>query len=78
MSETGRPNAECVADGHRSIGPPPGERVGHADPLHWAVSRFCGDLLWGVEDNRSVAGLLEQDLLSCGIKVRRGRTIPSL
>ena len=42
--------------------------MGHADPLHWAVSRFCGDLLWGVEDNRSVAGLLEQDLLSCGIK----------
>jgi len=71
MSETGRPNAECVADGHRSIGPPPGERVGHADPLHWAVSRFGGD-------NRSVAGSLEQDLLSCGIKVRRGRAIPSL
>ena len=35
--------------------------MGHADPLHWAVSRFGGD-------NRSVAGLLEQDLLSCGIK----------
>jgi hypothetical protein len=45
--------------------------VGHGDALHWAATRFDGDLRWGVEDNRAVTGLLEQDLLASGMKVHR-------
>jgi transposase len=45
--------------------------AGHADALHWAASQFGRDLLWGVEDNRSVTGLLEQDLLAAKMPVVR-------
>jgi transposase len=39
---------------------------GHADAMQWATTRFGTDLTWGVEDNRSVTGLLERDLLGGG------------
>lgn len=49
-----------------------GEASGaHGDALHWVATRFGGDVRWGVEDNRAVTGLLEQDLLASGMKVHR-------
>jgi hypothetical protein len=36
---------------------------GHAEAMHWATTRFGIDLTWAVEDNRSVTGLLERELL---------------
>jgi transposase len=45
--------------------------TGHAEALRWVVGRFGADVLWGVEDNRSVTGLLERDLLAAGQRVAR-------
>src|SRR4051794_13172496 len=39
---------------------------GHADAMQWATTRFGTDLTWAVEDNRSVTGLLERELLAGG------------
>ncbi len=39
---------------------------GHAEAIQWATTRFGTDLTWAVEDNRSVTGLLERDLLAGG------------
>ena len=39
---------------------------GHAEAMRWAITRFGTGLTWGVEDNRSVTGLLERDLLAGG------------
>ena len=39
---------------------------GHAEPMQWATTRFGTDLTWAVEDNRSVTGLLERELLAAG------------
>ena len=39
---------------------------GHAEAMRWATTRFGTDLTWAVEDNRSVTGLLERELLAAG------------
>ena len=39
---------------------------GHADAIRWATKHFGTDLMWAVEDNRSVTGLLERELLAAG------------
>ena len=39
---------------------------GHAEAMQWATTRFGTDLTWAVEDNRSVTGLLERELLAAG------------
>jgi hypothetical protein len=39
---------------------------GHAEAMQWATIRFGNDLTWAVEDNRSVTGLLERELLAGG------------
>jgi transposase len=39
---------------------------GHAEAILWATTRFGTDLTWAVEDNRSVTGLLERELLAAG------------
>src|SRR5215208_4821057 len=39
---------------------------GHAEAIRWATSRFGTDLTCAVEDNRSVTGLLERQLLAGG------------
>ena len=39
---------------------------GHADAIRWATRHFGTDLMWAVEDNRSVTGLLERELLAAG------------
>ena len=38
--------------------------AGHAQALRWALTRFGTDLCWGVEDLRSMTGLLERELLT--------------
>ena len=40
---------------------------GHAEAMRWATNRFGTDLTWVVEDNRSVTGLHERDLLAGGL-----------
>jgi transposase len=45
--------------------------AGHAQALRWALTRFGTDLSWGVEDLRSMTGLLERELLAAGQKVVR-------
>lgn len=45
--------------------------VGHEKALRWARERFGTDVVWGVEDNRSVTGLLERELLAAGQRVKR-------
>jgi len=45
--------------------------AGHAQALRWAFTRFGTDLCWGVEDLRSMTGLLERELLAAGQKVVR-------
>lgn len=40
--------------------------TGHAEAMRWATSRFGTDLTWAVEDNRSVTGLLEHELMAAG------------
>jgi transposase len=34
--------------------------------MQWATTRSGTDLTWAVEDNRSVTGLLERELLAAG------------
>ena len=45
--------------------------AGHAQALRWALTRFGTDLSWGIEDLRSMTGLLERELLAAGQKVVR-------
>jgi transposase len=45
--------------------------VGHAEALRWAYKRFGADLVWGVEDVRSVSASLERELLAAGQRVVR-------
>lgn len=45
--------------------------TGHADALRWARMKFGDDLVWGVEDVRSVSAPLERDLLAAGQRVVR-------
>src|SRR5215217_3481071 len=40
--------------------------IGHAEAILWATNHFGTDLTWAVEDNRSVTGLLERELLAAG------------
>lgn len=49
----------------------PATSAGHADALHWVLTTFGPDCLWGVEDNRAFTGLLEHDLLAAAQKVVR-------
>lgn len=42
----------------------PSTTVGHTAALTWARRRFGTDLVWGVEDCRSMTALLENDLMS--------------
>jgi transposase len=39
---------------------------GHADAIGWAIKGFGADVVWSIEDNRSVTHLLERDLLAAG------------
>lgn len=45
--------------------------TGHAAALRWAHKRFGSDLVWGVEDVRTVSASLERDLLAAGQRVVR-------
>ncbi|MBE1552209.1 transposase [Mycobacterium sp. OAS707] len=45
--------------------------AGHAEALRWALGKFGPDLLWAVEDNRSVTGLLERELMAAFQRVVR-------
>lgn len=40
---------------------------GHAEAMRWATHRFGTDVTWVVEDNRSVTGLLERELMAGGL-----------
>lgn len=44
---------------------------GHLKALDWARRRFGTDLVWGIEDCRSVTTRLERDLLTAGQRVVR-------
>ena len=44
---------------------------GHAEALRWARVRFGRDVVWGVEDCRTLTARLEGDLLAKGQKVIR-------
>ncbi|WP_131722730.1 IS110 family transposase [Mycolicibacterium chlorophenolicum] len=44
---------------------------GHSDALRWARLRFGRDVVWGVEDCRTLTARLERDLLAAGQKVIR-------
>jgi transposase len=58
----------AIDDGGRKLGQKTvcATSSGHADAMRWATTRFGTDLTWAVEDNRSVTGLLERDLLAGG------------
>lgn len=43
----------------------------HAEGLRWARTRFGADILWAVEDCRTVTARLEDDLLTAGQRVVR-------
>ena len=43
----------------------------HTDAIRWARSRFGTNLVWGVEDCRSLTARLERDLLAEGLAVVR-------
>lgn len=43
----------------------------HGEVIRWARKRFGEDILWGVEDCRSLTGRLEGDLLGAGMSVVR-------
>jgi len=45
--------------------------AGHTEALRWALGKFGTDLVWGVEDNRSVTGLLERELMAAFQRVVR-------
>src|SRR6478672_9921923 len=45
--------------------------IGHAQALRWVRTRFGPDVTWGVEDVRSLTGLLERELLAAGQTVVR-------
>ena len=45
--------------------------IGHAQALRWVRNRFGTEVTWGVEDVRSLTGLLERELLAAGQKVVR-------
>lgn len=49
----------------------PATSTGHRDALGWAQSRFGTDLVWGVEDQRTFAALLERELLAANQVVKR-------
>jgi transposase len=44
---------------------------GHGEALRWARARFGSDVVWGVEDCRTLTARLERDLLAGGQKVIR-------
>lgn len=39
---------------------------GHAEAMRWATVHFGTELVWAVEDNRSVTALLERELMGAG------------
>jgi transposase len=43
----------------------------HTEALHWAREKFGADLVWGVEDCRTLTARLERDLLAAGQRVVR-------
>ncbi|MDO3403222.1 IS110 family transposase [Mycolicibacterium neoaurum] len=49
----------------------PATTEGHLAALAWAKTTFDDDLLWGIEDCRTLSARLERDLLSAGQKVVR-------
>ena len=38
--------------------------TGHLEAMAWVRAKFGGDVVWGVEDQRSATGLLERELLA--------------
>jgi transposase len=40
--------------------------IGHAQALRWVRKRFGTEVTWGVEDVRSLTGLLERETVSGG------------
>ena len=58
----------AIDGGGRKLGQKtvPATSTGHADAMRWATTRFGTDLTWAVEDNRSVTGLLERELVAAG------------
>lgn len=44
---------------------------GHDEAMRWALAGFGADVVWGVEDCRSLTARLERDLLSAGLHVVR-------
>jgi transposase len=45
--------------------------IGNAEALHWARLKYGDDLLWGIEDCRTVSARLERELLAAGQRVVR-------
>lgn len=43
----------------------------HSEGVRWARSRFGTDLVWGVEDCRTLTSRLERDLMAEGLPVVR-------
>jgi transposase len=43
----------------------------HAEAVQWARARFGADMVWGVEDCRTMTARLERDLLAAGLAVVR-------
>ena len=58
----------AVDDGGRKLGEKtvPSTTGGHADAIQWALANYGAQVVWAIEDNRSMTSLLEHDLLAAG------------